>query len=218
MTVHCLVVEEGAHQIPNGPKIEAKSYESTVTDGKGNWNGEEQSYNHTYTEPPVVVGQVMTFNDVNWSVFWSRSASSKNSPPGAGGLRTGKHIGEDTETARATEMIGFIVMEAGNGVTPFQFEAKLGTDTVRGIDNAASNSYSYSYTQSFGSIPEVIVVSLAGMDGNDGGWAVLSEVGQSATSLQVVVDEDQISNGERRHTTEQVAYIALQNAGNITLT
>lgn len=48
------------------------------------------------------------------------------------------------------------------------------------------------------------------MDGNDGGWAVLLKATQTATALEVVVDEDQFDS-ERSHTTEQVAaYIALE--------
>lgn len=173
--VHCLVVEEGAYTMPERRKIEAKSYSSTITDRRGNWVGQPKSYEQeqSYTQL-IVVGQVMTFNDPNWSVFWSRG-SSRTAPPSSGALHMGKHVGEDTNTARAAETVGFIVMEAGNGVTPFQYQAKLSGDTVRGIGNSNSYSVAYEMAEPFGAAPEVIVVSLAGMDGNDGGWAVCLE-------------------------------------------
>ncbi|MCP5095185.1 MAG: hypothetical protein GY943_06505, partial [Chloroflexi bacterium] len=66
--VHCLVMEEGAWLI-NGRKIEAQKYTSTVTDRRSNWNGQTQTYGHSYTNP-VILGQVMTTNDADWSTFW----------------------------------------------------------------------------------------------------------------------------------------------------
>ena len=213
-TVNCIVVEEGAWQMPDGTMIEAHSYSSSVMDYKNSWNGEAQSYTNSYTNP-VVLGQVMTFNDPDWSVFWCRG-SSRQAPPSSTDIHTGIMVAEDTDRTRASETIGFIVVEAGHGGTaPSDFEAKLGADSVRGIDNNA-NGYSYSYSTAFASEPVVKIVTQAAMDGNDGGWAVLTD-SQSASSLGLLIDEDQISNSERKHTTEQVAYMVFGEAGTIPL-
>ena len=166
---------------------------------------------------PVVLGQVLTFNDSRWSVFWCRGSSSEFNPPDSSSLSTGKHVGEDSNTTRSDETVGFIVIEAGHSTTVgLVYEAKLGTDIVSGYDNAASG-YLYSYSPAFSSTPAVTVATLAAMDGGDGGWAILRG-DQSASGLRVVIDEDQRGDLERSHTTEQVAYVAFQTEGAVTLT
>ena len=191
--VHCVVVEEGSWSMPDGRIIEAQKYTSTVTDRKSSWNGQSQTYLASYTQP-VVLGQVMTFNDPRWSVFWCRGSSQYN-PPDPISLSTGKHVGEDPDTTRDDETVGFIVIEAGHGdADGFKYEAKLGGDSVRGYDNAASG-YPYTYSPSFATTP-VTIATLAAMDGNDGGWAIL--IGdQTASTLRVVIDEDQLNGSER---------------------
>jgi len=50
-------------------------------------------------------------------------------------LRTGKTVGEDTDTTRADETIGFVVFEAGHDtIGEIEFEAFLGADSVQGVD------------------------------------------------------------------------------------
>jgi hypothetical protein len=41
--VHCVVVEQGSWEMPDGRKVEANKYGSTITDRHSNWNGEKQS-------------------------------------------------------------------------------------------------------------------------------------------------------------------------------
>lgn len=213
-SVHCIVVEEGSWVMPDGRGIEAWSYMSTVTDRKGSWVGEQQDYSNTYAQP-VVLGQIMSFNDSKWSVFWSRGSSSKT-PPSSTSFFSGKHVGEDTDITRTSETVGFIVIEAGhNKISGIEYEAALGADIVRGYDN--SPLYSYTYDQAFIATPKVTVATQAAMDGGDGSCAVTSGT-QSANTLQLVVDEDQITNSERRHTTEQVAYFVLSAEGSLELT
>ena len=166
--------------------MEAVKFTSTVTDRKGSWVGQAQSYSNTYANP-VVVGQVMTYNDANFSAFWSRGATSL-SPPSSSTLFAGKHVGEDIDTTRANETIGYIVIEAGSGtvgssggagggppgsgpgaVNSVNYVAGLGTDTVRGVGDAPP----YTYAATGLTDPASAVLSQAGADGNDGGWAIL---------------------------------------------
>ena len=206
--VHCLVVEAGSWSMPDGSSIEAQTYTSTVTDRKYSWNGQPQTYLASYQQP-VVLGQVLTFNDPGWSVFWCRSSSSESDPPDSDSLRTGKHVGEDSNTIRSDETVGFIVIEAGHSTTGgLVYEADLGTDIVQGYDNNA-NGYLYSYSTAFSSTPAVTVAGVAAVDGGDGSWAILRGY-QSASALRVVIDEDQRGDSERSHTTEQVFYVSFQ--------
>jgi hypothetical protein len=202
--VSYLVVEEGIWTI-DGVKIEAQRYLSTVTDEDGSWLGEAQSYGQSYSNP-VVLGQVMSENDADWSVFWSRGGSV-NDPPSASVLYTGKTVCEDSDITRSDETIGFIVFEAGHGTLDgIEYEAYVGSDTVLGVDN--SPPYTYSFNSAFTSAPQVALTSIGGMDGDNGGWAqVHGSTLATATTLYLSVDEDQIGDSERWHIDEQVSYV-----------
>jgi hypothetical protein len=202
--VHYFVVEEGVYTAANdGITMEAVRYTSTLTDRRGSWQGQSRSYSNSYNSP-VVVGQVMSGNDQDWSVFWARGAN-RSSVPSASTLFVGKHVGEDSDRTRANETVGYVVLETGGGsVGSLSYSVAVGSDTIRGT----GNSPPYSYTLSGIENPQAVVVSSAAMDGNDGGWPVLyGSTPLTSSNLNLSIDEDQIRDGETRHTTEQVAYI-----------
>ncbi len=204
-TVYCLIMEEGAWTLPDGRAVEAHRYTSTITDQNNSWVGQAQTYSHTYSKP-VVIGQVMSQNDPDWSVFWSKG-SSTTSPPTASTLRTGKTVAEDLDTTRANETIGFIVFEQGIGtINGVKYETALGADSVQDIGKTSPGLYTFS--QSFSTSPAFAVLSQAGMDGGNGSWAYLfGSSPLSASLMALAVDEDTIADAERSHTTEQVAYV-----------
>lgn len=201
--VHCLVIEAGAWTLPDGRRIEGQTYNSTITDHDASWGGAAQSYLQSYTNP-VVLGQVMSYNDTDWSVFWNQG-SGRTNPPTASNLRIGKHVGQDNVTTRATETLGFIVIEAGNGTAnSIAYKAALGNDSVQGIGD--NPPYSYNFSGSFSNTPQIVIVTQAAMDGGNGSWAYFyGNSPVSATSLNLAVDE--YDNGERRHTDEQIGYL-----------
>ncbi|NWK55282.1 cadherin domain-containing protein [Verrucomicrobiaceae bacterium N1E253] len=209
MDVSVIAVEEGVYtQSTDGVAMEAVKYTSTVTADNNNWVGESRSYQNSYTNP-VVVGQVMSANDANWSVFWSMG-SSRTAPASASVLNVGKHVGEDPNTARANETIGYIVIESGSGsINGVAYEAALGADTVRGFGNSSS-PYTYSLSGTLSS-SSAAAVSVSGMDGNNGAWAVLSgSPALTTTSIGLHAVEDQMADSEQSHTTTQVGYIVLE--------
>ncbi|BAO43700.1 C25 family cysteine peptidase [Thiolapillus brandeum] len=203
--VNCLVAEQGLHTLPDGRIFEAHRVASGIVDhATSTWTGQTAVVNGTYTNP-VVLGQVMTFNDVRWSAFWSYDCSSRQDPPaaGAGNICIGKHVGEDPDITRASEDLGYFIIEAGTGsFGGISYEAALGGDTVLGVDNAPP--YSYALSQTF----DFAVASQAAMDGNNGGWAQLFGASPVGATLDLVIDEDQIGDAERWHTSEQVGYWA----------
>ena len=205
--VHYLVVEEGVYtESEHGIKMEAVKFTSTATDNASSWIGEAQSYANSYTNP-VVVGQVMSYNDPHFSVFWSRGTSRSN-PPSASALWVGKHVGEDPDTERSDETIRYLVIEAGTGTLNGQhFLAGLGGDTISGMTNNPPFVYSLTDLPS----ASVAIVSLAGLDGGNGGWAVLyGTTPVTVSTLSLAIDEDQLNDSERSHITEQVGYLVLE--------
>ena len=104
------------------------------------------------------------------------------------------------------------MIEAGSGtIGGVAYEAALGADTVRGIDN--SPPFTYTFSSAFSTAPDVAVVTMAAMDGGNGGWAQTHGATQtSTTSLFLSIDEDTLGDTERAHTTEQVGYIVFESA------
>ncbi|MCF7992792.1 MAG: DUF1566 domain-containing protein [Thiohalocapsa sp.] len=205
-SVQYVVAEAGVYTLAeHGVKLEARTLASTRTDGKNaGWVGQAVSYANSYTDP-VVLGQVMSENDARWSVFWARGAS-RGAPPDAGILYVGKHVGEDPDTARSAETLGFIVLESGTGVADGQaFSAGVSAQIVRGTgSSAAPFGVPHGLTSASGA-----VASMAGMAGGDGGWPVLyGSEPFSADALGLAVDEDLISDSETFHAAEAVGFLA----------
>ena len=202
--VHCLVVEEGVYTVAeHGVAMEAVRYTSSVTDHNQSWVGENRTYAGSYTSP-VVVGQVMTFADADFSVFWARG-SSRRAPPSTSALWVGKNVGEDPDRVRADEIVGYVVIESGTGaIDGVPYAAGLGADSVRGVGNGPP----YVYALAGPAAPTHAVLSQSAMDGANGGWPVLyGPTPVRPGTLHLAIDEDQARDSERRHTTEQVAYI-----------
>ncbi|MBO8179112.1 MAG: right-handed parallel beta-helix repeat-containing protein [Archaeoglobus sp.] len=210
--VHCIVMEEGSWTLEDERKVEAHRVLSGGTNRLGNWQSslmEQISYNWSYTNP-VVLGQVMSYNDSRWSVFWTCNGN-KNNPPDSSNLYVGKHIGEDIDTTRNPELLGVIVVEQGSGVVNgMSYEAKLGDDSIRGVDNGPP--YTYTLTGDY----SISIATQNAMDGGNGGWAVLYGSNPVSNVIQLAIDEDQISDDERRHTHEQVAYWVFNKSGVLT--
>ncbi len=206
--VYYMVVEEGTYtQAQDGVTMEAVKYNSTLTDNNNSWVGETRTYANTYTSP-VVFGQVMTYNDPGHVTFWCQGSSRQN-PPSASALKTGKTVNEDPDNAHGNEVIGYIVIESGSGALDgVNYVAGLGADTIRGVTNAPPYSYSISGLTN----ASKGIASLSAMDGGNGGWAIFYGANPvSSGAINLAIDEDQINDTERAHTTEQVAYIVFED-------
>lgn len=205
-----IAVEAGAWEV-DGARIEAQRYTSTLTDRSGSWKAEQQGYLQAYTSP-VVIGQVMTANDDDWSVFWARGSSVGN-PPSSTHLYTGRHVGEDTDKTRADEVIGFIVFEQGHGqINGIPFDAVLTSDSVTGMHN--NPPHEVDFYAPFAAAPRVVIASGAGMDGGDGAWPVMYGSPHATPSrANATMDEDVIKDSDRSHTSEQIAMVSFLTQG-----
>jgi len=223
--VFCIVAEEGSHTLPdtNNTIFEAHTVLSTTTSGNsaGGWNnGTNVSGDivELYTNP-VVLGQVISYNHPEFSLFWSYDCENRAYPPfdtGMGdGICVGKHIGQvipPSPISRNTESIGYIVVEGdpdgvgGNNpvgiLSPsgVQYEVFLGSNTIDGVDNSGSF-----YTLSTSGYT-IGVATQSAMQGNNGGWAVLyGSTPLDANQIDLAIDEDTLGDSERAHVGENVA-------------
>ncbi len=222
--VHCVIADEGAHN-SGGLKYEARKVLSTSTSGLsvpggwGNVNNEDVStaITQTYTDPHVV-GQVMTFNDVNASVFWNYDCDTRGNGAffsgQADGICVGKHIGQINGT-RAAETLGYIVIEAGSGtVNDITFAAAVGADTGGGVGN--SPPYNYAVSGDF----DIGIIEQQGEDGGQGGWAILyGSDPLAANQISWAIEEETVAGDTARgHTTENVGYWVFDNNQTPTMT
>ncbi|MBE9559344.1 MAG: DUF11 domain-containing protein [Proteobacteria bacterium] len=199
--VHCMISEAGEFTV-GGMHWEAGSHTPNVTSGRSNYGvkaADTVTPVATFTTP-VVLHQVISNNDTRWSASWTYSNSSGN-PPTAANIHVGKQIAGDTDTVRADEAIGYIIAETGSGAeNGVNYKLALGADTILGVDNGVRN-YALGTAYRHG------IASQNAMDGGDGGWAVmLGATPLAGNQIGLAVDEDTIGDGERAHTTEQVAY------------
>jgi len=233
--VHCMAVRQGVYNLTeHGVKMEAVKVEGfDSTDHAGSWKGVPRDYqNPGGYSSPVVVGQVVSLDTEelplpsncpflcapDWSVFWSRGTKVTN-PPSSSALYVGRHTGQDPDP-RPAETLMYVVIESGTGTVETmkglkKYVAGLGADTVRGMDPYISRKKismpPYDYSLSGLASASVAIVSQSGMDGGEGGWAVLyGAYPVSNTRLSLAIDEDWYWDSERNHTTEQVSYIAFE--------
>ncbi len=211
ISVYYMVVEEGVYtQAQDGVTMEAVKYSSTVTDNaSATWNGESRTYANSYTTP-VVVGQVMTYNDAGHVEFWARG-STRQTPPQSGTLFTGKTVNEDPDNTHANETIGYIVIESGSGTMDgVNYSAGVTSDGV--LEVTDGNAPFARPVSGLSGAASVGVACLTAMDGNNGGWGMLYGANPiSNTNINLAIEEDQLGDTERNHTGEQVAFIVFED-------
>ncbi len=213
-SVFCLVAEEGVNTLADGRRVEARRVTSTVTHGRnvplGNGAGTMQNVSGSFSgfTNPMVLGQVMTFGDSDFSVFHANDCEASGNPPYLSGFADGicvtKMVAEDT-TTRGNETLGIIVIESGSGnYDGIAYTAALGGNSIDGVGNSGA---SYGLGGTF----EFATATLSGLNGNNGGWAVFLGSGAvGGATLSLAIDEDQLQDTERSHIAENVAYFAVR--------
>jgi uncharacterized repeat protein (TIGR01451 family) len=213
--VHCVISDEGAYDV-GGLKYEARKVVSDGTSGLSiGWGvatTEDVTADVTQTYAlPVTLGQVMSFNDVNASVFWNFDCDSRGNRAFfsgmADGICVGKHIGQINGT-RASETLGYFVVETGGAtVNDIAFLAAVGPDIGAGVGN--SPPYNYAVTGNF----DTGILTQGGEDGGQGGWAILYGTDPLPTNqIRWAIEEETVAGDtSRTHTTENVAYWVFDN-------
>lgn len=145
--VYYIVMEKGNYTLPGSVNVEAGVVSVPGVNQGSNWSSAQMIQINPlngYTNP-VVLGQVVTENDVDWSSFWS-SDGTQTGPPTAANIFVGKMVGADGDTTRNPEDVGYIIIEQSQGSTNgVEWDAQLGGDTILGVDNSPPFTYTLSF-------------------------------------------------------------------------
>lgn len=210
VTVYFVAVEEGVYtKAQHGVNLEAHKVNSSVTDYKGSVAGQKVTlentptafgdFSHTYTMP-VVIGQVMSYNDPRWSVFWSDRIGGTHE------YLMGKHVGEDPVTARNDEILGVIAMDFGHyqindvrywGDSSGMWEPAWPTAGVD--DGGGVQQFDSLYRGAYG-ITSAFPGTRYITENDDLYWPVLfGEAPISSIGVAIALDEDGFADSERSH-------------------
>lgn len=208
-SLHYIVIEEGQWQI-GSTLIEADSKEiSTVaasTTLGSTWSGDSQSYGHTYSSNPIVLHQVMTYEDSDWITSWVSQQGDRTDPPDTTGFQIALNGAQVTAT-HDPETIGWIVVENTGSDT------HAGVDFVTGIEDPGMSGHDNGCTSvTHGSTftDPIVAASQLEMDGADGGWLIMCDL--TSTTAGFHSEEDQAQDSERSHTTEAFGYLIFDQA------
>ena len=206
--VYCTVSEEGSYTYPI--KYEAHLVTSPQTNYGGDWTAATSvnvtsSKVQTYSDP-AIIGQVMSYNNPNFSVFWSHNCSNRGVTATNSSICVGKHTGQSVPTAPTSETLGYFIAESG---TYIQASSTVtidhGSNSIAGVGDSPPYSYSLPSNHTYAT------ASQAAENGGNGGWVVLYGSSPVSSSLNLAIEEETVAGDTtRRHTNEQVDYWVME--------
>jgi len=202
-----MVIEEGTWDIGSAV-IEAHRYDTSTLAYRGNWIGDSQTYDNTFSVSPIILHQIMSNNDPDWVTTWVSRTGVRSSPPDTSGFQIAMNCAEACTSHATLETIGWVAIEINvtDVVEGVVFETQRTSDSVRGHDNGC---YTFNFNNSFAGMPVVIPAQLE-MDGNDGAWGLMCNLASTFVGLHA--EEDQVGDSERAHTTETFGFLVFANS------
>jgi len=142
-TIHYLIVEEGSYRLPNGSGLEARRISSQSPNDTEDTDQMERLEFEVNFSRPVVFGQVMTYNDPNWSVCRNRFQTlpwwHNSTLMDSGYCYIGYHTGKNSSGSARSEILGVVIVESGIGeINGVKYEANRKDDkyaTIKGVED-----------------------------------------------------------------------------------
>ncbi len=187
-TFSYIVMEKGTFSLNDGTKIEAGTFSSSNQFKKVTL---QQSYNLN----PIILTQVMTNKDkaavigrvtnINQSSFQCKLQEQ-----------------EKNSASHATETIGYIAWEPGNGnISGLQYEV--------GTKSAQQNWSNLTFKTGF-STPPFFIAGMQTFNGSDPAAVRLQSISKTATKIKI--EEETSKDAEVEHATENVGYLTVNSA------
>lgn len=199
-TVSYLVLEAGSWQLPDGTLLEAGHLTTSAQVGYNVTNTWARvDLGSSLTSTPLVFTQVQS----NSNPAWVKTRQTNTT--------TSKFLcaleEADNGASHGSEKIGWLAMEPGSG--SWSGHAYQATQTGNSVTDAWSQ---IAYSQGFAQAPNFLA-SLATFDGKDS--AQLRYRSNTASGIQVKVEEDTTTDAEVAHTTEVVTFLAIEGSGTL---
>jgi hypothetical protein len=186
--INWLAVEEGVHTLPDGRVIEAGTVNATTTASSAGLSG-------TYSDPPVVLTNVMSTND-------SDVVDSDPLNVTSTGFDVRLQEGSQSDGVNTGETVGFIAMEAGGDGTS-------GYAAVAGGLNSGNNNFNLG-----GSLTDGVVLGeTQTINESDAGNVVLNS-GAAADGRNGTINakfDEETGDGEDNHGNETVGFAGFED-------
>ncbi len=201
-TVAYLVLEAGAHMLPDGTRIDAGLLSTSAYYGNAVAGTSESTctFAQTFTSAPVVLSALQTNNNTGSPDFltvYQRSVTPSN-------FTCAIEVPDGENNSPTTpEVIGWVALSKGTFTNnDTLFEVATTSVSVTGWTDTPWFSYVFP-TLYYGSAPGIIA-SKQTRNGGDGGWVRYDSVDASSTRLAI----DERDSGNRTHTAESVGLLS----------
>lgn len=183
-TINWIAVEEGVHTLPDGRIIEAGTTSATHANSTVNLAG-------GFTDPPVVLTSVMSENDTT-------TVDSDPLNITASGFNVRLQEEEAEDGIHASETVGYIAIQAGG-------DAESGTAAAFGGVNHTTHTLTLGDTFSNG----VVVAETQTINGGNTATVVID--GQTGSSVDLFVEEEQSNDSEMNHIDETIGVVTFED-------
>lgn len=185
-TINWIAIEEGVHTLPDGRIVEA----GTVNTNPGSGNT-PVSLTGGFTDPPVVLTSVMSENDTT-------TVDSDPLDITVSGFNIQMQEEEAEADDHASETVGYIAIQLGASVDSGS------AVTASGLDDLANTfGLGATYTNN----PVVVAETQTINGGNPGHVAIL---GQTNSTIDLILKEEQSNDAELFHVEETVGIVAFE--------
>lgn len=193
-----VVLEAGSWQLSDGTLIEVGSTSLSQT-ARSNWQNID--FQNSFNDKPVVLSQVQTNNEADFVRTRQRNADI------SGFSLTMEEEEALKPTGHASETVGWLAMESGQGV--WGDLSYLASHTG---DKVTNSWHTIDFAGEFTDSPHLLA-SLASYGGPDA--AGIRYRNLNSDSVQIAIEEDRSSDREVNHTNEFVDFLALSDVGNL---
>jgi len=212
--VSFFAAEPGLYNI-GGKAIEVGfvSTAETISSSGGTGGYQRVSFGQTFTAAPIVLGMSQTMdNETNappgdpsdpWITVTAQSLSLTDMDIGFERAQTG------SGNLAAPERLGFIAIDGGVGSFTDNNNTDIDFDAFATATQVNGNLVTVSYNQTFGAAP-LVNANPRSRNGTDGGWAQIGT--NTATNVQLTVEEDVFTDTERGHASEALSVVAFSEA------
>ena len=182
-------------ELSDGTRLSAGTTSSNKLSSTG---FESLSFTNSFSSAPTVLSQVQTYADDDWVTTRTKEIST------SGFQLTMQEEENLNGREHASETVGWLAIDSGSA-----------TDGITGLQAATTgNSYTHtpkavSYSSAFSAAPSLLA-KLDSFDGADTANLRISNL--SASGFTARIQEEQSKDSEINHTTESLAYLALEGS------